>query len=293
MDNKIAFFLMTSKGFYVLQRYLLDFGTSNIDCIIVARDRNIMNDYFEEIVALCEKEKIPYYERNSDIKLKCDYAISISWRWIIRNKVKIVVLHDSLLPKYRGFSPLVNSLINKEKKIGVTALFAVDEYDKGDIITQKGISVNYPLKIQDAIGLLLPIYYDWVKEVVTKIINSLPLEANPQDEQCTSYSLWRDEYDYKINWLWDSDYIKRFIDAVGEPYSGAYSFIGERKVRILNAQEEIEVPIQNRTPGKIIFIKNGEPVIVCGKGLLRIEKMIDDETRNDLIPMAKFRVRFR
>lgn len=293
MTNKISFFLMAYKGYYVLQKYIEDFGTSNLDCVIVGRDNHIINDYFKEIVELCQKYNIAYYERTSDINLQSDYAISISWRWIISHKVKLIILHDSLLPRYRGFAPLVNSLINKEKKIGVTALFASNEYDKGDIITQKGISVNYPIKIKDAIDLLLPLYYDLFKEVVTKIISRLPLESNPQDEELASYSLWRDEHDYEINWFESSDYIKRFIDAVGEPYLGASSFLKERKVKILQACEEKDVIIENKTPGKIIFIKNGEPVVVCGKGLLRIEKMIDDDTRKDLIPMTKFKVRFR
>ena len=49
------------------------------------------------------------------------------------------------MPKYRGFAPLVNSLVNGEKIIGVTALFASEEYDNGDIIMQSSVDITYPI----------------------------------------------------------------------------------------------------------------------------------------------------
>jgi len=293
MTKLLSFFVMTQKGFYVLQKYLEDFGTSNLDCIIIGRDNHLQNDYFNELADLCEKNNLKYFERTSKFVLKSEYAISISWRWIIDSKIKLIILHDSLLPRYRGFAPLVSSLINNEKKIGVTALFADKDYDKGDIILQEGINIKYPIKIKEAISLILPIYYNLINKVVTKIINSLPLESRTQNEKLASYSLWRDENDYNINWFENSAYIRRFIDAVGEPYSGASTSLEGEKIRIFQAHEELDVTIENRTPGKIIFLKEGEPVVVCGKGLLRIEKMINDDTRNDVIPMIKFRLHFK
>jgi methionyl-tRNA formyltransferase len=54
-------------------------------------------------------------------------------------------MHDSLLPKYRGFAPLPNALINGEREVGVTALFASEEYDMGDIVCQRRLAVEYPM----------------------------------------------------------------------------------------------------------------------------------------------------
>ena len=70
------------------------------------------------------------------------FKFAIGWKWIIDNTSQLIVLHDSLLPKYRGFSPLVNSLINGDTLTGVTALFASSEYDKGEIIEQAQIGLD-------------------------------------------------------------------------------------------------------------------------------------------------------
>ncbi len=48
----------------------------------------------------------------------------------------------------------------------------------------------------------------------------------------------------------------------------------------------------DRVPGKVIFSHQGKPVVVCGKGLLRILRLIDDSSGEDVLPLPKFRVRF-
>ena len=46
-------------------------------------------------------------------------------------------IHDSLLPAYAGFSPLIWALINGEQEVGVTAHLMDDELDAGDIVLQR------------------------------------------------------------------------------------------------------------------------------------------------------------
>ena len=101
------------------------------------------------------------------------------------------------------------------------------------------------------------------------------------------------EDDYKIDWNKDADFIKRFINSVGYPYKGASSFIDEKKVRILEAEVEKEVIIENRIPGKVLFVERRYPIVVCGKKLLKILLMIDDETKENILPLKKFRIRLK
>lgn len=290
---KITLYLMTQKGFEVLNVLIDRKLNSVISEIVVGRDKNIDNDFANEIIYVCEKNNINHIERNEAFQVTSDYSIAISWRWLIPdNKSKLIVLHDSLLPKYRGFAPLVNMLCNKEKEIGVSAIFASEEYDKGDIIAQSATKINYPIKISDAINLISKNYVDLVINILVSLENGERIIAIPQDENLSSYSLWRDNEDYTIDWSNDSDDILNFINAVSSPYKGALTYInGLQKIRILEAELESDVQIENRDVGKVIFIKNKFPVIVCGAGLLRLLNVIDDKTHEDLLPLKNFRVR--
>ncbi|MEZ4809846.1 MAG: formyltransferase family protein [Allomuricauda sp.] len=287
---------MAKKGFQVLESIIDKGFLSNIGFVVGARDKNVQKDYNEEIRELCHKNDVPYFDKGDTAYngLRVAYIIAISWRWLISEQKSkpLIVLHDSLLPKYRGFAPLVNSLVNGEREIGVSALFASSEYDKGPIIGQSKCAIEYPIKIVDAIDLITKCYIELILDLFKKINDNAEITAVSQNEESATYSLWRDEDDYRIDWANDSNEIKRFIDSVGYPYMGASTFIKNRKVRILDAQTQEDVTVENRNPGKVIFVDQGKPVIVCGRGLLKIEDGHFDDTLEPLLPLQNFRTKF-
>lgn len=291
--QNITLFIMTAKGLAVLQHLVESGLTGALSAVVIGSDKQILEDAAKEIEALCIGHNITYYHRTAAPEVTSEYAIAISWRWLINlPATKLIVLHDSLLPAYRGFAPLVNQLINGEGKIGVTALFATEEYDRGDILAQDSVNITYPLTINAAIELISPCYYRLVETIIRSIGNNEELKAVKQDESRATYSLWRDEEDYRIDWSMHARDIKRFVDAVGYPYKGASALLEDNVVRMLQAEVLDDVKIENRTPGKVIFLKDGYPVIVCGTGLLKVINATYDDG-SSLLPLKKFRSRFK
>ena len=291
MGKKISFYLMSEKGLAVLRSQIAQFGTEHIARVTTARDKNVQHDFYEEIVDHCKKNRIPCFDKSDGEGSTTEISLAISWRWVIKDIKQLIVFHDSLLPRYRGFAPLVNALINGEKKVGVTALFASNDYDRGDIIAQKAVSLNYPITIAAAIEKIIPAYCSLTNMITSSLLSGKKLTAYKQNEVLASYSLWRDEDDYRIDWGKNADEIKRSIDALGYPYKGASCIAGEKKVRIMKAEIVKDLKIINRSPGKVIFSEGGKPVIVCGKGLIRITGM-HYEGGKSALPFEKFRTRF-
>lgn len=288
---KITLFLMTGKGYGVLRHIVERLDISLIDKVIAGRDPHMVQDYYEQMAELCREVGLPFYGRTEAYTDTSPYLLAISWRWLIHNEGRLIVLHDSLLPRYRGFAPLVSALINEEPEIGVTAVWASDEYDRGPIIQAAARPVKYPIKAAQAIDLALECY----KELVTSIITGLSSGTLPvgqvQREGLATYSLWRDEQDYRIDWQADSATLKRFIDAVGWPYQGASTLVNGVLARVHDAEVEPDVRIENRTAGKVIFVIGQQPLVVCGTGLLRLTKLTY-ETGEDGLPLKQFRTRF-
>ncbi len=289
----VTLYLMTQKGFAVLEALVTNNFQEIISKVIIGRDKNIENDYAEKIIALCKSNHIKYHEKNEHYKVISNFSIAVSWRWLISdNTSRLIVLHDSLLPKYRGFSPLVNMLINEEKEIGVSALFASEKYDQGDIIAQSSTMIEYPIKISKAIELILDNYIELILNIFKSITKNEKIIAHQQNEKLASYSLWRDQHDYMINWNQSASFILNFINAVSSPYDGASTYInGIQKIRVLEAELEKDVSIENRDVGKVIFIEEKYPVIVCKTGLIKLLKVIDDTTKEDILPFKNFRTR--
>lgn len=290
--RKISFYLMGEKGLTVLSKVLC--YKSFISQVIGARDKNVQNDYYDDIKHLCTESGIAFYDRTEKFEVDSDYSIAIGWRWMIdaENGSRLIILHDSLLPRYRGFAPLVNMLINHEPKIGVTALFANGEFDRGDIIAQKSTGVHYPIRIHDAIEQVSDLYGELVMEIMGMISSGEAIAATGQDESDASYSLWRNEDDYAIDWNRDAEFIQQFVYSVGYPYKGASSMFEGMKYRIFDCEIEEDVRVENRCPGKLLFMHDGCPVIVCGKGMLKITKLETDDGESCL-PMKKYRICFK
>ncbi|WP_286748580.1 formyltransferase family protein [Marinobacter sp. UBA2688] len=256
----------------------------------------MLQDYFIEVEKFCSIKGIPFYERNVVPPARAseaNYSFAIGWKWMIRGGRNLIVFHDSLLPKYRGFAPLVNMLINGEPAIGVTALLANEEYDRGNILAQESRNISYPIRIERAIDHLLPLYAKLVKAIAGQILKGCELASYEQNEREATYSMWRDENDYLIDWSLDSAAVKRFIDSVGYPYKGASALLNGAHARILDAEVVGDVVVEDRTRhlGKIIFFANQCPVVVCGTGLLKL-CLITADADGSVISQISFRSRF-
>lgn len=293
MDAGITLFAMMERGFDTL-RAIESECSSAIATVVSARDSHVTHDFFDEIAEYCHERGIAFRERREHLTTTTNYALAVSWRWLITpTPAGLIVLHDSLLPRYRGFGPLVTALINGEPEIGVTAVWASERYDAGDIIAQASTAITYPLPIQQAIRLTSVMYQQLALSIVRALAEGSPLPRVPQDDAEATYCLWRDDDDYHIDWALSAEAIRRFVDAVGPPYLGAATKCGQVHARVRAAEvRRGDLHIENRTPGKVFAIEDGCPVVVCGTGLLKIIDLIDDNTRASLLPLTHLRVRF-
>ena len=287
----ITLFLMTEKGYRVLKHIVARLDTSVVALVVGAPDPSLAQDFFAEIRDLCTQVGIPFQRRDVLRAEPTAYALAVSWRWLIAGANTLIILHDSMLPRYRGFAPLVNCLINGESTIGVTALYATGDFDQGPILDQASRPVQYPLRIADAIELAVECYLELITRLWPGLQAGQLPSGTPQREADATYSLWRDERDYRIDWQGDSSNICRFVDALGWPYQGASTLLNGQLHRVLAAVPEPDVTIENRTPGKVLFVRAGQPVVVCGTGLLRLTALHTNDG-GEALPLARFRARF-
>ena len=292
-----AFFAMTKKALDAIGRFIEEFGGDRVAFVMSHPDDGVVPDTFEDIQALCARHSVPFLRRGDPFSLDGVVAFAIGWRWLIDvdgedPARQLLVFHDSVLPRYRGFAPLVAMLINGENHLGVTCIRAADDYDRGPVVDQMTVEVTYPMRIGEAIDLVAPLYGEILVRLWSKLAAGEVLVGTPQQDELATYSLWRDAGDYRIRWHWDAARVRRFIDATGRPFRGASCVVDGRLVRITEAREVEDVTVEHRDVGKVIFVRDGLPVVVCGSGLLRIDDAIDDVTGESILPLARFRTRF-
>lgn len=289
----ITLYLLNKKGYEVLKalttsaKYL-----KNIHLVVGARDKGNDEDFHDEIRSLCENYNINHIDRNHKFDSKSKYSLAIGWRWLIKDDKNLIVLHDSCLPKYRGFSPVVNMLINGENYLGATAIWATDKMDEGDILFQKKVNITYPLKIQKAIELIASLYVDIVLNIMNTILGKNVLPSLPQMKSDATYSIWRNEDDYYIDWAKEAAEIVRFVDAVGYPYGGAMSKTDEGEIiRIRECEVVHDIISEIPAPGKLLMFDEEYPIILCGKKAVKL-LIIEDLNKNPFV-FKKFRIQLK
>jgi len=295
MDPKIVIYALGLKGLKILKASEAVESLSYIHQVIVGSDRGVENDYADTIIDFCKFNKLVWVRKDEHKDWVTSpneiIAIAAGWRWMINESYrKIIIIHDSLLPRYRGFNPLVSALLAKDPIIGITALLAEGEYDCGPIVGRRELSINYPIKVAEVTSRIADLYFDLACEIFESLGSGKSLIGVPQDHTKATYSIWRDEEDYRVNWRRSAEDLRHFINCVGSPYRGASARYENCLIRIHDAEIDKDVELVNRDVGKVIFIRDNQPVIICGIGLLRLTNVTDENGFNAL-PFKKFRIR--
>jgi len=288
---KIDLYLRGLKGLSILDAVEIGNFANCINQIFVDREINTSRDYSEDIFAAAEKLniKVSWWKKHS--QTYAPYSLAAGWQFLIKAE-NLFVIHDSLLPRYRGFNPLVSMLLNEEPRIGATLIFASAEVDKGPIVKAIATNIEYPIKLESALVKICEIYRELALFLFSKLSVKEKIDTFEQIETDASYSLWRDDLDYRINWKMSSKKIQNFINSVGMPYSGASSILNGKEVRIFDCEIVKDCKIENRSEGKIFSLIEGMPVVVCGQGLVKITSIFDASTKASILPMKTLKGRF-
>ncbi|MFF5228904.1 methionyl-tRNA formyltransferase [Dactylosporangium sp. NPDC000521] len=193
-----------------------------------------------------------------------DVIVATNWRtWIPPEifelpRLGTLNVHDSLLPAYGGFSPLIWALINGEREVGVTAHMMDAELDAGDIVLQRAVPVGDRDTTTDlfhkTLALFGPITVDGLD-----LIASGRTDWTPQDRSKASFFHKRAEEDSRIDWTWPAEDLDRLVRAQSDPYPNAFTYHRGHRIRIVAAS--VSKGIYGGTPGRI-FIREGDAVVV-------------------------------
>ncbi|MFI0445822.1 methionyl-tRNA formyltransferase [Actinomadura sp. 6N118] len=193
-----------------------------------------------------------------------DLIVANNWRtWIppeIFNLPRHGTLnvHDSLLPKFAGFSPIIWALIAGESEVGVTAHMMDDELDAGDIVLQRAVPVGPADTATDLFHRTVDLIGPIVQESLA-LIASGEAKFTPQDRTKASFFHKRSIEDSAIDWTWPAEDLERFVRAQSDPYPNAFTYYKGERIRVLKAS--VSKGIYGGTPGRV-FIPEGDGVVI-------------------------------
>ncbi|MET9874713.1 methionyl-tRNA formyltransferase [Actinacidiphila glaucinigra] len=263
------------------------------------RSEHVYEKIWDDSVAeLAEKHGVPVLLRNrpddaellETIKAAApDVIVANNWRtWLPPEIFDLpphgtLNVHDSLLPAYAGFSPIIWALINGEERVGVTAHRMDGELDAGDILLQRSVPVGPQDTATDLFHRTCDLIAPLVRESLD-LIASGRAEWTPQDRSRASFFHKRSVEDSRIDWNWPAEDLERLVRAQSDPYPNAFTYHRGERLRIVSAA--VSQAYYGGTPGRI-FIREGDGVVIVAgadargghrKGLLVRTVRTDDGT---------------
>lgn len=221
-------------------------------------------------------EKLISAEFQSELNsFECDIAVVVAYGKIIPPeflklpKYGFINVHASLLPKYRGASPIQAALLNGEKETGVTIMRLDEGLDTGGIIEQATVKIEE----DDDCKTLSDKLFRIGKGLLLKVLDDLEkgtAKKTPQDNSKASYAPLIRKEEGLIDFGGSAGEINNKVRAfTGWP--GAFTFYKGKKIKFLKAEVIEEASAADDAGTVKELIKNRGFVISCAKGLLLVK----------------------
>ena len=184
-------------------------------------------------------------------------------------RLKVVNVHGSILPQYRGAAPIQQAIIDGCKSTGVTTMLMDEGWDTGAILLQDGFDIN-PDENADELSRRLAKIGAKLLVRTLDMLQDGKLEPIPQDNsQATyAYSLKRDAG--AIDWRMTARQIVNRIHGC-TPKPGAFANLGDYQIKLWASAAVSEQC--NDEPGVIVAVDADGVKVATGSGIVLLQEL--------------------
>jgi methionyl-tRNA formyltransferase len=271
--NRVLFMGSKSLGLRVLKK-IHALSPATLIGAVTIDDSKDTRTKFTDFQAFTDDHEVELHVAKNRIhseqiiqELKPDLCFVVGWYWLISNAALDAVpfgfigIHSSLLPKFRGGSPLIWQIIRGEKEYGFSFFSFTPGIDEGGIWAQGRVSIDRHDYISSVLEKLENKVIEVLQHNYLEILNG-SIKPVEQNHELATYCAQRFPRDGNIDWRKPAQEVFNFIRAQSDPYPGAFSFFEAQEMKIWKARL-FEKPYFG-TPGQVARITSDEVFIICG-----------------------------
>ena len=242
----------------------------------LAVENNIPVFQFEKI----NKEGVEVLKQfNADVMVTCAYGQILKTEILHLTQNGIINIHSSLLPKYRGASPVQCALMHGETQTGVTILRSEEGIDNGDILLQQTCNIDKTDTTETLLTKLSFIGADCIITALDLIESNKAFFTKQDETQASYYKMFKKE-DGKINFDLSSMQIANFVRGI-YPWPGAYFEYNSQQIKVFSVGDvdiqklnQLNPSWQNKQNGTVLVSSSKHGLIIkCEKGAVEITEI--------------------
>jgi methionyl-tRNA formyltransferase len=203
-------------------------------------------------------------EYPADIYVIAAFGQILSKEILEQPRLGCINVHASLLPKYRGASPIQRVILDGEKSTGITIMQMNEGLDTGDILYSKSLDLAPDETFETLHDRLMVLGGEALTEALP-LIEEGKLTPVKQDDSLSCYAPLIKKEDGLINWKRSSEEIYSQIRAFN-PWPGAFTYSSGKILKIWEA-----VPVSGTgKAGEIMGADKNSFTVYCGSGAMKI-----------------------
>lgn len=226
----------------------------------------------------------------ADLAVVAAYGQILSKAVLAVPKLGTINVHASLLPKYRGATPIHAAVLNGDQEAGVTIIEIVPKLDAGPMLGKASV----PVRNDETTGeleqrlaeLAIPLTLSVIDQIADGTVN-----REIQDEALATHVRKLSKEDGLVPWAKPAVEVERHIRGM-QPWPGSYSQLHQPdkppvRMQILSSTlVEISSAKATAEPGTVVEVSSDGFVVQCGIGALKIVKVQPDGKRP--MPVSDF-----
>lgn len=216
-----------------------------------------------------------------DIIVTAAFGQILSDAFLAIPKFAVLNVHASLLPKYRGSSPIQWSIINGDEKTGITIMKTVKAVDAGDVLLEKETEIGKKETAGELFDKLAILGGEAIVEAIS-LVECGKATFTPQDERKVTHCSMINKGDGLVDFSKSAKEIDCFVRGM-TPWPSAYTHIGEKTLKIFDI-EKVELSDLQKSNDQFENAKFGE-VVLADKNHGLIVKVADGFIRLHVIQL--------
>ena len=203
-----------------------------------------------------------------DLMITCAFGQILSQENLDSAPLGCINVHGSLLPKYRGSSPIQWAVINGESETGITTMYTDIGVDCGDIIHQNTIKIGENETAGELFDRLSELGAKTLIETL-KLLDENKLTRTPQDHSKATHYPMLDKKMGGIDFSKTSEHIKNLVRGLN-PWPVAWFKAGEDIVKVYSVSILNETT--NKKPGTVLSADSKQGLkVATGNGVISID----------------------
>lgn len=211
-------------------------------------------------------EKLKSY--NADLFIVAAFGQILSQEVLDIPKYGCVNIHASLLPKYRGASPIQWSIISGDEYTGVTTMQMDKGVDTGDIIMQEKVKIEPTETAETLFEKLSFVGAELCMKTVAAIEDGSAVRT-PQDHEAATHVGMLTRETGKLDFSKSANELDCLIRGV-TPWPGAYCQMDDKRLKVLEASPVVDDTFDGKN-GQIIEVKKDGFLVKCSEGALFVK----------------------